>query len=752
MPEGFSIGGDKIRESVDKMAGGSAQAAETVGILDDKMKDFARGNTQVANTLLLVAEAMVKSQDVFGKFSDNVERSSLIMQSFGKAIRDVSLGLTGATSSVEGFMSATQILGTKTFPEMYKNLRIMSKGYDTQIHSLKESKEAIDNQIMAKEKEIATMTRGLDALIQFGDKSEAGMKATSDLGDKLGMAKEDVDDLKDASTKMGGQIKEASETATKFGVALTKSLGWITLLITATVALAGAYDNSIKAKREVLYTLGRLGAGYSANRDEMDKFNASFTSISTKWGMMREAMASAVAPLVAVGAGVGGGGIGASIAKVRETLEEAANITGMMLRGFGVETGLTTKALGTISTAFDIKGKALAEVFGEIASAGQKSVLGMSRYISELTSMYEITRRHGGGLEGTTNIMLAFDEQIKKGTLSIESLARLSTPGMMSLEQQGAIVTLMKQFAPEKAKELGIQGNDVLENIYQAQVGAEKNSTLFAAGIIEMNRNMVQKTGVTGQGEISIMLMSFIKQTTGIQISSLKAVEALTDPEKMEKLLNPEKGKSLEDLMGESLATYKLTKTFAERTTFAVEKMRDIMVSVVEPALKGAAKAGGAVDKGMDWAVKGIGKMFGFNADDEVDTGAHYRDPKYKKELMERTRWEKAHPEEARSQEIAQQAQFDVVNSGTRGVNIPPSKATGGYISETAQYMLHAGEQVRKPGEGGGGDISVSLGGLNVTVGDRGDLRGQFDEAFTRMKNETLKEVERQWDMAQSAH
>jgi hypothetical protein len=486
---------------------------------------------------------------------------------------------------------------------------------------------------------------------------------------------------------------------------MTTAFGWITLAVAATIALTQAYDASMKAKREVIYTLGRLGVSYSSNREEVEKFNASFTGIANRWGMLREAMAAAVAPLTALGVGVGAGGATASMGRVRETMASVADWTGAMMRGFGLEAGVATRAMGTISTAMNITGDTLGDTFGRLAAIGDKSVLGMQRYITETVSMLEITRKYGGAIEGTEILTSAFGEQLKKGTIGMEALARLAAPAMWSPEQKGAVVSLMQQYAPTEARKLGMEGKGLFDGMMALEKAAKDlkeggNPRELLIGLDKVVTRLVPAGASTG--ERAFIMQQLLQQLTGAQITTLEAMNVFKDPKKFAEILNPPKVETPAELMKKATDTFEATELVSERMAKGVDVIRESVLFI-------AHKMGMPTEeeKSMSESIK---KM--------VTTGKmeYMMNPNLYKELKQK------------------------------------GAQTGGYIPETAEYLLHAGEQVRRPGEGTGGDVNVSLGGLNVSISDRGDMGSQINEAFDQLKQETIEEIEKQWAQSLHAH
>lgn len=772
------VEGTKIERLISEGMSSGSSSEEIAGAIknaNEEMKNFARGTTQAVNSLGAMIEAMHKSGSAFQNFQGVLEKTSFTMFAFAKSIGDVSSSLKGAVSGTEGFSSALESLATKTFPSIMKSAVLASSSLGANHQALEKEKTKIDEVIESKKKNISIMSATLTAWAKAGESTEKGKKALYDYADKVDDLKNNTLDLEKQSSALNDKLKKSSSDIKAFGLALTTALGWITLLIAATIGVAKAYDVAIKAKREVIYMLGRVGVSYAQNVSEIDKFNASFTKTANQWGMLREEMAKAVAPLTAIGAGVGAGGINVDMGKMKETLLSAADITGGMLRGFGIDVGITTKTLGTLSTGFDITGKALGETFVEIANRGKESALGMQGYITQVTSLADITRRFGGSIEGSMITMSAWSEEVKKGTISIDNLARLTSPAMMSTEQKGGIAMLMKQLAPESAKKLGIKGQNILEDIYQMEKSAKDDPAAMAKGIIELNEKLASQG--KGMGERAVMFKEFLQATTGIQMSSFEASEALRHPKKLEELIKKgqEQKVTMNDLLADSKLTFQKTETFQERLAGAVDSIRDVIVGSLQPALdfylgtkitstppsehvigSSATKLEKYMESGRatnfeESFIKGVLptlKKGGWVKDNDSLALANLlkkitedvnKNPITEKEINRKQRFTK---------------ETGVGGSGTTARGYAPlaEEATGGYIPQTGNYLLHAGEQVRKVGAGSGGDVSVNLGGIKVSVGDRGDIKEQLDEAFTRLKVETLREIETQWEQMQFAH
>ena len=704
MPEGFFKEGADVEKVAERLSSIMGGMKSNIDDTNSSTKEFIGNLLQTANSMGLLAETMQKSRGIYNDFNSSLERSTVIMQSFGKVINDVSQNLRGATTSVEGFISALSSLGTKTFPDVTKNLLITMAGHDRYVAQLKERKTMFEEEIKTNTDLIATIQARLER-----DKERAkvpgGRRRTPESIEEdvegLRRLEQETKNLRIANFDTAEAIGVTTVRSQELKAALSTMFGYITLVIAATVGLAMAYDSSLQAKREVIYTLSRMGVGYMNNKDAMDAFNMSFTTMSSKWGMLREDMAKAVAPLTGLGIGIGRGGAEVTFAGggIRKTYEVIADWTGAMTR-LGVDASITSRAFGTLGTALNISGVALGDTFGKLAGLGEKSAMGMQAYIGQTISMLEITKKYGGAIEGAEIMVSAFDEGLKKGIYSIEALARLTSPAMWSPEQKGGLIALMQQFAPSEAKKLGITSDDMFKNMAALEMAARDKAkggdpTTLILGTIKALQGVTRGGSPEAQ---TLMLQQMLEKTIGVQITTLDAVKAFQDPAKFAASLKlPEPG----DVKKKAEDMYSLTMLMKESLVGKMEAVRSAV----------------------------------------VDVGNIFRTAETKEEKQSRTQF------------------WDFLKSGdvTRAMIAGKGKPllgaqTGGYIPETAEYLLHAGEQVRRPGEGTGGDISISLGGIHVSVGDRGDMGSQINEAFDKLKKETIEEIESQWERSLHAH
>ena len=710
MPEIVGLELEKrMNESIGMM---SKEMVGAVHEMSDALKEAIIGTQGTANTMGAMIETMGKARYSFMDFMSTLERTNVVLYSTARIFGDLSQTIKGTTSSIEGFLSAFTTLSTRTLPDISKHVAESIAGYDKEIKKLEEQKIAHENTVKGYDSAISAANEYIQTIIDKKGKATATEKK---LAGEMTIGIEQLNEKRDGEKNIIAGLTESIGTTKTASAGLSSTLtgvaGGFTVLITVFMALISAYDSAMLAKREVIYTLGRLGLSYADNVAAMERFDKEFTQIANRWGMFREEMAKALTPLTALGVGVGPGGVATSINKIRETLEVAADLTGGMLRGFGVETGITTRALGLLSTTFDLKGRALGDVFEGIAVEGQKSVLGMQRYITEVTSMIETTRRYGGGVESAKIMMSGFEEQIKKGTLAIGDLARLSSPAMWSPQQQGAVVAMMQQYAPSEAKGLGIFGKDLISGMVELTRSAKDQPALLMQGISK-TINAMMPGGATPQQQ-QYFSQQFLQALTGLNIPVYEIAGIFKDPTKLSEMLRPKQVKTMTDLYDSMEKTYARTQTYQEAMKSAVEKIRDVILYAFGGPMMAADIISGktgkeigsalATDKGI--TLESISRLWG---------GA----PGYI--TKEEAKAKRQSPKE--------------------------TKQTGGYIPEDAQYWLEAGEQVRRPGEGGGGNVSISLGGLSVTVGDRGDMRNQLDEAFERLKRETISEIENQWN------
>jgi len=508
----------------------------------ESMRDYVQTLNEMAmaqqagySSLGLMLETMHKAHYSFSEFMQILEKTNVVVYTTARMINELGQNIKGATTSVEGLISAFGMLGGKVMPELVHHIGMSIKNSQLNIDAMKNEAKILQENIVHRTKSIS-----------MGDQESSIVK------DLIAVRSREQEKLKELKT----DIEEASSAMSKFSETMTKFLGPATLVITAAIAVAQAYDASIKAKREVIYTLGRTGISYSQNTEAMNRFNAEFTTIANRWGMLREEMAKAVAPLAALG--VGGAG----------TVKEAAELAGGMFRGFGIGMDITVKSLGTLATAFDLKGKALGDIFLEIAGHGQKSALDMQRYITEMTSAIETTRRYGGSVESAMIMMDSFSEEIRRGTITMENITRLTTPAMWSLPQQGAVAAMMGRFAPEEARKLGITGRSLTDDILALEraAGDKNKSDELARGMDKLITGL--SAGGT-EGDKAVKAQLILQQLTGVQVPLLDAVKTLTDPEKLKKAMAPP------ITIADMKDTFDLTKTYAERTASAIEWIRN---------------------------------------------------------------------------------------------------------------------------------------------------------------------------------
>ncbi len=690
-------------------------------------KEFARGTIMATNALSALVEAMYKSRGVFADFMSTLERSSIVSYAFAKSLNDVTQNLRGATSGVEGFITAVTTLSTKTFPDVVKHVTMAMSSYGEQIVMHKRTKEVVEEQIAINQKDIETKERWLNALIKAGERSEEGRKRVTDLGDELGQLKERTEDLKKESEECSKQIKMVEESVGKLGATMTKVFGWVTLGVTALVALSQAYDVSIKAKREVIYTLGRLGVSYADNIKEMDKFNVEFGKMAGRWGMLGDEMAKAIAPLSALGIGAGLGGATAT-GGGRETLKEIADVMGGMFRGYGIDMGISQRALGTFSTALNLTGSSLSDVFFKIAVHGERSVLGMQRYITETTTLLETTRKYGGSQESAILMLDMFGEQVKKGTIGLDSLARIASPAMWTPQQQGAMVSLLQQYAPAESRALKIEGNDMFTAMMTLQDTAQKQPGMLTQGLSKVLDKMVPPGA--SEGERAFLTQQLLQQLTGTTIPLMKVAEIWSKPEELAKMIAPADTKKAEENMrAKTEKSYDNLKTIAENLVPAVNDIRNLMVQTFKPV------------------VERIGSIFGVKTFEEREKIRKQEDVILMEQRIAEFQRSKIPPEVA-----ARHAQFTLPTGG--GINVPFAgpRIAGekpSYMSDNATSVLESAETARRRGVDGK-NVSVSLGNFNINIERPEEMQRILDKTFDQIKEKVVQEVGQQYKEAQA--
>ena len=697
--------------------------AEAIGVMsaesssmNETMKDVVRGITQATNSMTSMIEATYRGGESFNTFNATIEKTSVSLKMLSSGLTAVSYGMRSATQGTEGLISTLSVLSTKTMPNL---IQAMSGSFDVrtkEMNLLKEEAAEHRQSLGERTKSINMAKEELKILRDGGVITDDEMAKEEQLQNFIKKSVQERTregkELQDTTE----DIKDLSMTLGKAQAKISTALGVFAIIATATIALAQAYDNSIKAKREVIYTLGRLGVSYSKHVGEMDAFDKAFTGISTKWGILREDMAKALGPLASLGVGVGATGAADSLNQIKATMVESADFTGMMMRGFGVEAGVSSKLIGTLSTTFDLTGKSLGESLQNVAVQGSKSALGMQRYINELTSMIEMTRRFGGSQESAILMLNTFGGVLKQGVIGLDQLARITTSSMWSPEQQGAVASMVQQYAPKQAEALGINGMGVMDAMYKLQETSQKQPEDMAVALSTVISKIIPAGA--GKGTEAYMSQQLLQQLTGAQVPLMKAAGILGDPEALKALMakGTREKKTIADLMKEGKKTYAITQTYQEKMIVATETIRDIMVKAFGGPAE-TAEGISAMGKKDFWKALTGAKEFIVGE----DIANH---PDVKKDQAERLR--------QRTKKAL-------------------GKQTGGYISETAMYMLHAGEQVMRPGESGGG-VSISLGGMSINVGNNGDMRSQVNEAFDRIKRETIMEIEAKWNEALISH
>ena len=589
------------------------------------------------------------------------------------------------------------------------------------------------------------------------------IKVLGDLGIKLKDVSEKGVGLSNVLAFTGKTFIDLSNNANQFANTFVSAMSKLTYAVGGPWGKAvgsglellnqaiSAYDKVQIAQRQTIYAQTQLGLNYGNVRDQVEKTSVALREAANRWGFLREEAAKIGQQMTGQGFGAHAGMSERGVARgLGRDLPQATEAVMQAHRGYNLSLELGGRAMTQLGTVYDVEGRRFKEIMGSMIEIGGRSGLGKDRYIETLTQLNEQTKVYGGNLAGVIGYTASYSEQLRKGTLSLENIVKISTPGAVSNEALGFMISTIQQRNPGMAKGLGLTG-DMITDIVRMQTITEGPRDKIRRGeqmgpedmskltwMQTALRSTAEQMAGTGRGErFEFMAQQVIDQVLKTHIPLAREAGALLKggTENLKKFLEAgvekDPAKRLEEAANKMFDAY---KTSGEAFVKEGEMFRDMV------------KEGGDYIRqaGKDFLdmITGEGKGKEKQA---VMAGAWANMSGTAGDLFSHAMFSKAGVDEGQiaagglAKQRAAEARFG-----------HKRRQGGGFVPETDLYMLHAGENVSRPGEGGGG-LTLNLGGMNVSVASGGNVRGQISEAFDKMKAEAVREVERRWEAANLA-
>jgi len=508
------------------------------------------------------------------------------------------------------------------------------------------------------------------------------------------------------------------------------------LVVAGAKGLVDAYDATIKAQREVVYSQLQAGLSYKDHSSIIEENRQKLEKTAASWGMLGEKAAEFTSAAAGAGIGARPGATGSERARgTGEDLREAFQASIASSKAYGLSQKETMDSVIQFGTVFSAKGREFSTLMGEITEAGTRSSLGMRRHLDAVRTVTDATKEHGANLMATNVLLSIFDRQIKEGTITLDTIAKLAVPARLGTEALGFIaksameaghnIVAGAKTLPEAMDKIALSGEELNEALKGGKVDPGKlaESVGLVTGALERAIPGISKaSGLEMQQalkavgidvSIKAAMDIFKNGAEGAAQALIKAGEKARAEDPAQKMV-----KAGEDVFktfktsGESFADY--TVVFRDAVRMFKETVEGRVGEYVsERSERGAEMSGmsGTVYRQADWARR-----------------------KKKGELMQQGL-------------STMEAEGILTGTSPQITRMAESRATGGFIPQDGPYTLHAGERVIRPG-GSGMGISVSVGGVNVTVGERSDLRGQLHEAMAKVEDNVLKRIEEQWQAA----
>lgn len=376
-------------------------------------------------------------------------------------------------------------------------------------------------------------------------------------------------------------------------------------------------------------------------------------------------------------------------------------------KAYGSDLGVLATVGTQLGTRFSRTGEDFDEAFGRIIKSGRASGAQMDYFLKNFSDLSTQTRAVGTSFEQVLFGASHYTDELRKGTLSLQDVISLTDAQSLSMDKQAGIYAMVNQLLPDVAKQLKFTG-DAAHDIFRAAEVRRTGSAEDKAAMSDLPRLLAaaQARQTGGGREEQLLIFHQLLGEFGTNIKNLDATfdlfngsvvkhTATTDEQKALSLSAKE---TTDRMKSDAIDTAKRYDGASKQFSDSVREFHSTVMSLTDAIIRGEAT--GKV--GM--AIRGI----------TGEGGEGYI-----------------------SQEQAR----------TRARVSSRSRATGGLIPEEGNYYLHAGERVTRSGQGGGG-MAISLGGIQVHVGDQGDVRGQVSAAMDKLKTDVLQQVEDQWNAA----
>lgn len=580
---------------------------------------------------------------------------------------------------------------------------------------------------------------------QVADAAKATADTTGRASDKMLAFEYITRPLIDRFVSLTGKADVLSGSLGSLGTVFTMlKETHLALLVSGAKALIDAYDNTIKAHREVVNSQLQSGLSYRGHSDIIEQNRKKLEQSAAAWGMVGEEASKFYAQASGAGIGARPGETGDARAKsVGEDLDAAFKASVAASKAYGISQEETMQSVVQFGNIFGAKGREFSTMMGQMVDVGERSTLGQRRWLDSVRQITDSSKEYAPALLNISILTDAFSKQIKDGTMSLDAIAKLASPAKLGTEALG-FVAAMAQEAGKEINGVKLSSLSLTGAMDKIALSGESLNTAMRGGKIdekEVRTSLSLVTDALRQAVPDIAQKSGVEiqqimKSIGIDVSIVAATKMFSTgvDEAAKSMIQAGKTSRGED-PAERLAkagerVFSEFKTSGESWVGATVMFRDAVRSFKETIEGAPSQLGENVSAFSEEMAKKTSRGQGaasafFGTASDIAMGA-----------MGISYSESPTTPYVQSKMGAAKPS----SSGFRAFD------TGGFIPEDGNYGLHAGERVMRQGEGGG--VSISLGGIQVSVGERGSLRGEMSDALDRLKADVLQQVEDQWNRA----
>lgn len=499
-------------------------------------------------------------------------------------------------------------------------------------------------------------------------------------------------------TNLGGFVaKNAAEFGGLADVAKIAGAG-LSTLSTVVIAVAQAMDAAATAQRGSVDSILQFGGATEDSIGNIRIMADAVAHATTKFNVGdKEASALAISFAkadMAIGKVTPGMD---RVAASQLAMVKAVEITAAVHKATGADMASVGQIVTTLGTRFNLSGDDLQKATSVVISQWQKSGHSIDGFARGFTSLAKTTEGTAASFDQVSIGTRAYLDEVRKGTMTWSNVTSAMDAQSLGYEKMLGITGLINAQFPQLAEKLHFTGDTFADMFKLIKAQREEGFDL---------QKEVRSTMAKGMGtspEMQAVAFQSLDPVFGKFSSDITTVA---------------------NFMGQHVDKIKEAAVDQKAAAASSKESMTTLLSMGEAAAK-------AFDPPT---TQFAGAVADFHTDVNILT------TELKNKGFGGT-----------MREIAQGALIEGGEAlsavGKAGIGPGPKYATGGFIPDDGQYSLHAGERVIRSG-GGGGSVSVSVGGVNVTVGERGNLGGQLHEAMTQLESQIMKKIEDQWNQA----